>query len=403
MGWEPSRFSTRRLLFLGKRGTDLWSTALTANALNRRRELRLLDLCLHRLEDAQERGESILSGRLATQVAEMVGPLVPGMAIVDAMEMVFSEQEHYLKGPHGPEDGGGGSAAAGGAGPAATPYSRIHEPQHGSLPSRERGRDREGSAMTDVHTPRGAGVVPVEGGVLAPQECGPISETEARALTDRIRTATRHVCLLLHEVHMRRAWVPLGYSSWEQYVQSEFSISRTRSYELLDQANVILDLRSAAGTNELPDVSAYVALQIKTRLPAIKETLRERIRQADGGNAVDIVAEIVDEHRRQVVQSRRLAQERRNRRSQADDPDDQEDLAEAIGRIAGMAAAGHVETLVDVIEAPQIESLESAIHWLTDLVEQWRRRHDQPLDSSRTRAGSRNGTHAGSRNGTRRG
>src|SRR5205085_3735221 len=75
----------------------------------------------------------------------------------------------------------------------------------------------------------------------------PMSEAEARAATERIRTATRFVCLLLLEVHEGRGWLALGYGNWERYVQSEFGMSRSRSYELLDQARGIESGREASG------------------------------------------------------------------------------------------------------------------------------------------------------------
>lgn len=212
--------------------------------------------------------------------------------------------------------------------------------------------------ITDLADPRGD--------FLIQDDRQPISAMEARLLTERIRTATRHVCILLRMVHERRAWVPLGYASWEQYVQTEFSISRSRSYELLDQANVILDLRSTAGMTELPDVSAYVALQIKARLPQIKEALRERVRNARGRKVVDIVTELVDEHRQQVAQSRRLVQERRPPRQQ-DNLDSLDHFWAAIDVVVAMASAGQIDELVGSVEPSRIGSVESAIEWLGDL------------------------------------
>jgi len=331
--------------------------------------MRLLDLCLNHLEDAQERGDTVLSVQLAGRVGEVIGPLAPGMSIVDVIEMVFNEQERYLAGSNGPH-------AKSGTEQVAMRHRPAESPGRGAPSAQGQPRqDTEESALTEVRRHDEVTVLgPVMSDPVDRAQHGPITECEARKLTERIRTATRHVCLLLHEVHERRAWVPLGYSSWEQYVQGEFSISRTRSYELLDQANVILDLRRTAGMSELPDVSAYVALQIKPRLSLIKETLRQRVREANGENTIDIVAELVEEHRRQVAQSRRLVQERRVRRPQSD-ADGQDHFSEAIDLLAKMAATGCLEGLVDVIEPLQIESVESAILWLGSLLTEWKRKH----------------------------
>src|SRR5919106_4677116 len=68
----------------------------------------------------------------------------------------------------------------------------------------------------------------------------------ARELTNRIKTGLEgifdqiyEVEQLLLEAHNRRAWQALGYKTWEEYVKTEFDLSRRRSYQLLDQARVI--------------------------------------------------------------------------------------------------------------------------------------------------------------------
>jgi hypothetical protein len=353
---------------------------VAATTLDRKRQLRLLDHCLQQVEDAQERGESVLSEDLAARVGEIVGPLPSGMSITDAMEMIFSEQERYLAGSDDP-------APTGVAGRPGAQAGRGDEVPRRSL-ARHQGRqpDREGPGSGETLT------APLPAGAhLARGDREPMSEAEARLLTERIRTATRYVCLLLREVHQRRAWVSLGYANWEQYVQTEFSISRSRSYELLDQANVILDLRSAAGMNELPDVSAYVAVQIKGRLPLIIETLRQRISEAKGRAPRDIVTELVEEHRRQIAQSRRLVQARRGRRQHGEEPGDQGYLSEAIEVLAHMAETGRVQEAVEAAAEPlPIEIVESAIQWLNDLLAELKRKHRLSLRAAPpTRAGPR--------------
>lgn len=111
-----------------------------------------------------------------------------------------------------------------------------------------------------------------------------LDEAGARRLTERIRTATRQVCLLLLEAHERRVWVVLTYTRWEDYVATEFGFSRSRSYELLDQGRVILAVQEAARLSKIPDISGYTASQIKHCLPEITETIRARAE--DGGGEV---------------------------------------------------------------------------------------------------------------------
>ena len=80
-----------------------------------------------------------------------------------------------------------------------------------------------------------------------------ISVDGAKQLTSLIRegieAALGHLSEaweLLLEAHNRQAWKVLGYDSWGEYVHTEFDMSRSRSYQLLDQANVTQALMRAA-------------------------------------------------------------------------------------------------------------------------------------------------------------
>jgi hypothetical protein len=80
-----------------------------------------------------------------------------------------------------------------------------------------------------------------------------ISVEDAQALTKLIKDGLEDifdrvhgVAQLILEARNRRAWQALGYSTWEQYVKKEFALSRSRSYQLIDQALVVTSLREAA-------------------------------------------------------------------------------------------------------------------------------------------------------------
>src|ERR1051326_2631148 len=178
--------------------------------------LRLLDGCLQALEDAHE-------GDLLTVPADVAGGVqprgpagTPGMLIVDAINLVLHDQERYV----------GGEAGA---------------------PVLPDGDDEE-----------------------------PLDGAAARDLTDRIRRATRQVCLRLYEAHRRRVWQGLGPPNWDQYVRTELALSRTRSYELVDQGRTIHALRAAAGISTFPEISAYAVEQIKPRMAEVIEAVRAR-------------------------------------------------------------------------------------------------------------------------------
>lgn len=68
------------------------------------------------------------------------------------------------------------------------------------------------------------------------------TEAEARAITERIKTAAEAIWSLLLEAHERHAWAALGYDRWEDYVRAEFDMTRGRAYQLLDQARVVREI-----------------------------------------------------------------------------------------------------------------------------------------------------------------
>jgi hypothetical protein len=55
-----------------------------------------------------------------------------------------------------------------------------------------------------------------------------LERDEARALTDRIRVAIEGIWECVIEAYQGRAWLSLGYSSWDDYCTSEFDTARLR-------------------------------------------------------------------------------------------------------------------------------------------------------------------------------
>lgn len=72
--------------------------------------------------------------------------------------------------------------------------------------------------MTDLRT------IDVETGEIVE----PLTEDEARALTDRIAHAVETTWELVVDAYQRRAWAALGYESWDAYCSAEFSSLRLR-------------------------------------------------------------------------------------------------------------------------------------------------------------------------------
>jgi len=63
-------------------------------------------------------------------------------------------------------------------------------------------------------------------------------ESEARSITERIRTAADELGTLLLEAHEREAWRVLGYETWGAYVDGEFDFKQRRSYQLMNEAKI---------------------------------------------------------------------------------------------------------------------------------------------------------------------
>lgn len=121
----------------------------------------------------------------------------------------------------------------------------------------------------------------------------PLSMDEATQLTEDIKATTTALYVLLKRAHDTKAWISLGYKSWTDYIETEFDFSRARSYQLINQANVIEEINKASG------VPLYItekeARDIKKRLPEITKRLEEDVRDAglEGENAEEKTKEII--------------------------------------------------------------------------------------------------------------
>ena len=200
---------------------------ITHNLYGERRED--LDSCLTLLEDAIERGEAFVDPETFSRIHPVVPRVTDGLPISRAVELIFVAQEELFAGQR-------------------AEMSPRHVPSADELPQPENS-NQEG-----------------------------LCEAEARELTRKIRYALDELPLLLKEAHDRRVWPVLGYRSWEEYVRMEFSLSRSRSYELVEQARVIEALKHAVGGRNIPPVSGLAALQLKPVLAEVVAALKEQVR-----------------------------------------------------------------------------------------------------------------------------
>jgi membrane-associated HD superfamily phosphohydrolase len=174
-----------------------------------------------------------------------------------------------------------------------------------------------------------------------------ISPDAARDLTKLIKDRLEDIFGQIHEVeqlileaHDRRAWQALGYSTWEQYVKKEFALSRSRSYQLLDQARVVNRLREAADSaigsldRQLPapighaasdsspiHISIREAQRLKPQLPEAQAEMRELVSE---GTPPDQAIQAVVERRGsppQVIQIEKQSDRTHPKEPYAEDPE----------------------------------------------------------------------------------
>jgi hypothetical protein len=141
-----------------------------------------------------------------------------------------------------------------------------------------------------------------------------MTESEARFLTDRIKTAVVRVYELLFEAHEGGAWAALGYRSFREYVAGEFDMSRARAYQLLNQAKVVREISAAVSTDV--DIPEAAARELGPALPSVVERIRQQLGTVPAEDAQLLVDRLVEEEREHLRRRQRwdTMREENNRR-----------------------------------------------------------------------------------------
>lgn len=124
-----------------------------------------------------------------------------------------------------------------------------------------------------------------------------LSEEQARGLTDTIKDAAEVLWVLIARAHSGKAWKSLGYNSWESYVRTEFDMSRSRSYQILDQARVIAAIQEAVPAGTAISISESAARDIKDYLEEALPVIKEKTEGLEPEAAAEVVKEYVEEIR----------------------------------------------------------------------------------------------------------
>lgn len=142
-----------------------------------------------------------------------------------------------------------------------------------------------------------------------------MTKAKAKALTQRIRDGVESIVTLLRQAYDEGAWKALGYETWEAYVKTEFAMSRSRSYQILDQGRVIEEVKSAAGLSTMVDIDERQARAIKGDLPAVTAEIRSRVDLGETPEqvAADVVAKAAARKAEREARGRQQAENDRQR------------------------------------------------------------------------------------------
>ena len=131
-----------------------------------------------------------------------------------------------------------------------------------------------------------------------------MGESEAREITDAIKSAATATYVLLAKAHEGKAYKSLGYDSWGDYVKTEFEISPQRSYQLLDLSKAVKMIESAAPEGTTVKLTEAQARDLKRELPRITERIQQETQNKTPEESREIIDGIVREEREEKAQQR---------------------------------------------------------------------------------------------------
>lgn len=124
-------------------------------------------------------------------------------------------------------------------------------------------------------------------------ETTPLTLAQAESLTKSIRDAAEVIWVLIARAHKGQAWKALGYESWADYVKTEFDMSRSRSYQLLDQAKVIAAIKDATPEGTDINVTESAARELKYVIQEAVPEIKEKTAGLEPEEAVRVTQEIL--------------------------------------------------------------------------------------------------------------
>lgn len=129
---------------------------------------------------------------------------------------------------------------------------------------------------------------------------GDLTYDDAKLLTEYIRSTADALYVLLHRAHTGKAWKALGYSSFAAYAKSEFDISKSRAYQLLNQAKLVDEITYALPEGATVTITEAVARDLKSMASEIVPQVKSETEGMSPEEASAKAQEILEDRRKEV-------------------------------------------------------------------------------------------------------
>lgn len=138
---------------------------------------------------------------------------------------------------------------------------------------------------------------------------GAMTQESARKITEAIKATATMTYILVKRAYDYKAYLSLGYTSWADYIRQEFNMSTSRSYQLINQAQVIEELESVAPDGTQLYLTEAQTRDIKNELPRITQKVKESTHDDTPAVASEKINEIVEKERKAKNENLGVAQE----------------------------------------------------------------------------------------------
>lgn len=132
----------------------------------------------------------------------------------------------------------------------------------------------------------------------------PLNRDEALEITEKIKGTTNLLYLLIKRAHAGKAYLALGYSSFEKYVNAEFNYSRSYAYKLLNQATVIEAIQAVVPEGTEVYVGELASRSLKHALPELVSEIEERTTDLDPNDATQVLNDVIREMQQRQTEER---------------------------------------------------------------------------------------------------